>query len=59
MLREPEENTPFPPVQAGEIGISSNLEKMFLICLISFSGRGWNLSVINLNIGEQKKVVRK
>lgn len=59
MLVEPEENIPFPPVQAGETGISSNLEKKFLICLISFSGRGCNLSVINLSIGEQKKVVRK
>lgn len=59
MLVEPEENTPFPPVQAGETGISSNLEKKFLICLISFSGRGCNLSIINLSIGEQKKVVRK
>lgn len=59
MLVEPEASTPFPPVLAGEIGISSNLEKNLLICLISFSGKECNLSVINLSIGKQKKVVRK
>lgn len=59
MLVEPEANKPFPPVPAGEIGISSNLEKKLLICLISFSGKECNLSIINSSIGKQKKVVRK